>query len=230
MTSPTPSDTPSEEAEMVVFTGWPAAAVDFYRGLEADNSKAYWTAHKAEYDALVLAPMQALLEDLAAEFGEGRIFRPYRDIRFSADKSPYKTAIGATVGGSGYVHFSASGLGVGAGCHVMAPDQLARFRAAIDDDRSGDALVAAVAAVEADGVGVTASERLKHVPRGFDPDHPRAELLRDKDLTAWIEWPIEPWLHTPAAETRVVDALRASQPLTDWLDAHVGPSTAERSR
>ncbi|MCD2443957.1 DUF2461 domain-containing protein [Agromyces sp. SYSU K20354] len=215
---------------MGVFTGWPGAAVQFYRGLEADNSKAYWTEHRAVYDDMVLAPMQALLEDLAAEFGEGRIFRPYRDIRFSADKSPYKTAIGATVGGSGYVQFSAEGLGVGAGCHVMAPDQLARFRAAVDDDRSGDALVAAVAAVEAGGVDVTASERLKRVPRGFDPDHARAELLRDKDLTAWIQWPVEPWLHTPAAEARVVDALRASQPLTDWLDAHVGPSSAERSR
>ena len=83
------------------FTGWPAAAVEFYRGLEADNSKAYWTAHRAEYDALVLAPMEALLDDLEGEFGEGRIFRPYRDIRFSADKSPYKTAIGATLGGVG---------------------------------------------------------------------------------------------------------------------------------
>ena len=215
---------------MGAFTGWPAEAVDFYRGLEADNSKAYWTAHRTVYDESVLAPMQALLEDLVAEFGEGRIFRPYRDIRFSADKSPYKTAIGATVGDSGYVQFSAAGLGVGGGCHVMAPDQLARFRAAVDDDRSGEALVAAVAAVEADGVGVSSSERLKRVPRGFDPEHPRAELLRDKDLTAWIEWPVEPWLHTPAAETRVVGALHASRPLTDWLDAHVGPSTAERSR
>ena len=215
---------------MVAFTGWPVEAVQFYRGLEADNSKAYWTAHRAEYDALVLAPMQALLEDLADEFGEGHVFRPYRDIRFSADKSPYKTAIGATVGGSGYVHFSGSGLGVGGGCHVMAPDQLARFRAAVDDDGTGDALVAAVTAVEAEGVGVSSNERLKRVPRGFDPEHSRAELLRGKDLTAWIEWPIEPWLHTPAAETRVVEALRAAKPLTDWLDAHVGPSNPERSR
>ncbi len=215
---------------MSEFTGWPARALEFYRGLEADNSKAYWTAHRSEYDTFVLAPMQALLEDLEGEFGEGRIFRPYRDIRFSADKTPYKTAIGATLGGSGYVHFSASGLGVGAGCHVMAPDQLARFRAAVEEDRSGEALVAAVAAVEADGVSVTARERLKRVPRGLDPEHPRADLLRDKDLAAWIEWPVAPWLHTAAAEDRVVESLRASRPLTDWLDAHVGPSTAERTR
>src|SRR6185503_8897372 len=215
---------------MTVFTGWLPGAVAFYEGLEADNSKAYFTEHRAEYDELVLAPMQALLDDLAAEFGEGRVFRPYRDIRFSADKSPYKTAIGATVGGSGYVHFSASGLGVGAGCHVMASDQLARFREAVADDRSGEALVAAVSAVEAGGVGVSASDQLKRVPRGFDADHPRAGLLRDKDLTAWVEWPVEPWLHTPEAEDRVVGALRASRPLTDWLDEHVGASESERSR
>lgn len=215
---------------MSVFTGWPAGAVAFYEGLEADNSKAYFTEHRAEYDELVLAPMQALLDDLAGEFGEGRIFRPYRDIRFSADKSPYKTAIGATVGGSGYVHFSAAGLGVGAGCHVMAPDQLARFRSAVADDRSGEALVAAVSMVEAGGVGVSSSDRLKRVPRGFDADHPRADLLRDKDLTAWVEWPVEPWLHTAAAEDRIVGALRASRPLTDWLDEYVGAAEVERSR
>jgi uncharacterized protein (TIGR02453 family) len=208
------------------FTGWPAEALDFYRGLEADNSKAYWTEHKHVYETSVLGPMQALLEDLAEEFGEARVFRPYRDIRFSADKSPYKTAIGATLASGGYVHLSASGLGVGAGCHVMAPDQLARFRSTIDDDRAGAALEAAIAEVERRGVPVTTRERLKRIPRGFDLEHPRADLLRDKDLAAWKDWPIAPWLHTGAAEQRVVDTLRASRPLTDWLDAHVGPATA----
>jgi uncharacterized protein (TIGR02453 family) len=212
------------------FKGWKVEALEFFDGLEVENTKAYWTRNKDTYENLVRAPMEELLVELAPQFGEGKIFRPYRDVRFSADKSPYKTAIGATVGGSGYVHFSASGLGVGAGCHVMASDQLARFREAVADDRSGEALVAAVSAVEAGGVGVSASDQLKRVPRGFDADHPRADLLRDKDLTAWVEWPVEPWLHTPEAEDRVVGALRASRPLTDWLDEHVGASELERSR
>jgi uncharacterized protein (DUF2461 family) len=77
------------------FPGWPAAAVEFYRGLEADNSRAYWISRKDVYEESVRAPMEALLHELADEFGEGKIFRPNRDIRFSADKSPYKTAIGA---------------------------------------------------------------------------------------------------------------------------------------
>src|SRR5690348_1765900 len=82
---------------LVAFRGWPASAIAFFDGLAADNSKAYWQAHRAVYDADVLDPMVALLADLADEFEEGRIFRPYRDTRFSADKSPYKTAIAATL-------------------------------------------------------------------------------------------------------------------------------------
>ena len=82
----------------MTFSGWPEEALDFYEGLEADNSKSYWTSHKAVYEQAVLRPMTELVEQLAAEFGEPKIFRPYRDIRFSADKSPYKTHIGATLG------------------------------------------------------------------------------------------------------------------------------------
>ncbi len=92
------------------FRGWPAEAIDFYDGLEEDNSKSYWQAHKAAYEQAVLRPMEELLDDLAAQYGPGRIFRPYRDVRFSADKSPYKTAIGATLGEAGYIRLSAAGL------------------------------------------------------------------------------------------------------------------------
>ena len=79
----------------MAFRGWPAEALEFYEGLEADNSKAYWTSHKAVYQEQVLRPMEELLEDLVSEFGSSKIFRPYRDIRFSNDKTPYKTHIGA---------------------------------------------------------------------------------------------------------------------------------------
>jgi len=77
------------------FSGWPEEALDFYDGLAADNSKTYWTAHRQIYEAAVLRPMTELVEELAPEFGEAKIFRPYRDIRFSKDKTPYKTHIGA---------------------------------------------------------------------------------------------------------------------------------------
>lgn len=83
---------------MEAFRGWRVEALEFYEGLEAENSKAYWQRNREVYDRMVRAPMEALLEEVAPEWGEGRIFRPYRDVRFSADKSPYKTHIGAVVG------------------------------------------------------------------------------------------------------------------------------------
>ncbi|MDQ4212823.1 DUF2461 domain-containing protein [Microbacterium capsulatum] len=212
------------------FTGWSPAAADFYRGLEADNSKAYWTEHRPVYDDEVLAPMQALLADLADEFGEGKIFRPNRDIRFSTDKSPYKTSISAMLG-QGYVEFSARGIGVGAGCHMMAPDQLARMRSAVADDTTGPELEGILATLTDGGIDVIAHERLATAPRGFPKDHPRADLLRNKDLAAWKQWPAtETWLHTAEAESRIVDVLRASRPLVDWLDENVGATTLERRR
>src|SRR5579863_8431980 len=109
------------------FTGWPAEALEFYEGLAADNSKSYWTAHKATYDQAVYAPMAALLAELESEFGAGRILRPYRDLRFSADKTPYKTAIAASLAGGGYIQLSARGLGVGSGMYHMAADQVERY-------------------------------------------------------------------------------------------------------
>ncbi len=108
------------------FQGWPVVALDFYDGLEEDNSKAYWTAHKAIYEEAVLGPMADLTDELAERFGPVKIFRPNRDIRFSAEKSPYKTAIGALIG-SGYVQFSANGLAAGNGMYQLASDQLDRI-------------------------------------------------------------------------------------------------------
>ncbi len=78
------------------FRGWPADAFEFYRGLEVDNSKAYWQANKQRYEASVKEPFEALLSELDADYGPFRMFRPYRDTRFSKDKSPYKTAAAAS--------------------------------------------------------------------------------------------------------------------------------------
>ena len=125
----------------MAFNGWPAQAVEFYDGLEEDNSREYWHAHKAVYSEAVLRPMEELLEELSARFGPGRIFRPHRDVRFSADKSPYKTAIGATLSGGGYIQFSAAGLAAGRGMYMMAPDQLERYRRAVDTDPAGSEVV-----------------------------------------------------------------------------------------
>jgi uncharacterized protein (TIGR02453 family) len=213
----------------VAFRGWPDEAIEFFEGLEADNSKTYWQANKPVYEDKVRAPMEALLEDLEPEWGEGRIFRPYRDVRFSADKSPYKTAIGAVVG-DGYVQVSAKGLGAGSGMWEMAPDQLERYREAVDAQRSGEKLVAIVAKVRAGGAAVQGHGELKTAPRGYPKDHPRIELLRYKGIVAWREWPPGAWLGTRRALKRVVDFLELSRPLNEWLNEHVGATNLQDRR
>jgi uncharacterized protein (TIGR02453 family) len=207
-----------------MFRGWPAEAVEFYEGLEADNSKTYWQEHRAVYEGIVRGPMDELLAELAAEFGEGKIFRPYRDVRFSKDKSPYKTSIAATLSGGGYVHFGADGLGAGCGMYMMAPDQLDRFRRAVADERNGRELVEMVAKIRKRGIDVTAHDVLKTAPKGYPKDHPRIDLLRHKGLITWKQWPVGAWLGTRKAKDRVVDFLHASQPLNQWLEKRVGPS------
>ena len=214
----------------MTFRGWPAEALEFFEGLEADNSKTYWQQNKALYEKLVRAPMEELIEELAPEWGEGRIFRPYRDLRFSSDKSPYKTHIGAMVG-VGYVQLGAEGLGAGMGMWEMAPDQLERYRQSVADGRPGGSLAAIVVKARAAGLEVTAHETLKTAPKGYPKDHPRIELLRHKGLITWRQWPAGAWLGTRRAKDRVVEFLRHSKPLNDWLQVHVGPSTLpERKR
>ena len=205
----------------MAFRGWPIEAVEFYEGLEADNSKVYWQEHKAVYERQVKAPMEELLAELADEFGEGRLFRPYRDVRFSADKTPYKTTCAATLG-SGYVAFSADGLSVGSGLYMPEPAALTRFRAAVDADDTGAELAAIVADLHRAGYQTMAHEGLKTAPRGFPKDHPRIELLRHKGIAMMKSWPVGAWLGTRKAKDRVVTALRAAAPLNEWLNRHVG--------
>jgi uncharacterized protein (TIGR02453 family) len=208
----------------VVFTGWHVEALEFFEGLEADNSKAYWQRHKEVYETVVRAPMEELLAELAPDWGEGRIFRPYRDVRFSADKSPYKTNIAAVVGG-GYIQLTADGLGAGSGMWEMAPDQLERYRAAVSDEGTGGALESIVAGAKAGGLEPKGYGVLKTAPKGYPKDHPRIELLRYKGLVIWKDWPPAAWLGTKRAKDRIVAFLEASKPLNGWLEANVGPST-----
>ena len=209
----------------MAFRGWPAEALDFFDGLEADNTKTYWQANKQLYETAVRAPMLALLEELEPEFGAGKIFRPYRDVRFSRDKTPYKTNMGATLEHGGYVELSVDGLGCGCGYWHMATDQLARFRAAVDDDRTGGELATMLRGLEEKGLETIAIDALKTAPRGYPKDHPRIDLLRRKGLAVWRRFEVAPWLGTAKAKDRVVTFLRTARPVIDWLDSQVGPST-----
>jgi uncharacterized protein (TIGR02453 family) len=214
----------------VNFAGIPLAALDFYEDLEADNSKTFWTAHKAIYDESVKAPIEALATELAEEFGTAKFFRPYRDVRFSKDKTPYKTHQGVWFGESRrYFHVSAAGLFVGGGFYDMQSDQVARLRAAIAEDVTGNQLEAALKAAARSKLEV-GGEQLTRVPTGYDKDHPRAELLKRKSLTVHREMGAPEWLSSKKAKAEVVKAFRAMEPVIVWLRQNVGESEKPRER
>lgn len=205
----------------VTFTGYPVAALDFYDDLEQQNTKEFWAANKHVYDESVLTPMKALTEALAPEFGVAKIFRPHRDVRFSKDKTPYKTAQGAfvaTASSTGfYIQLSAAGVRVGAGCYRMEPAQLSAFRAAVANDIYGAELERILAGLDGFEVG---GESLKTTPKGYDKDHPRIELLRHKSLTAGRLLGFEPVIHTEELLDVVRDDWRTLRSLVEWLNTH----------
>jgi uncharacterized protein (TIGR02453 family) len=205
----------------MAFKGWPVEALEFYEGLEADNTKTYWQEHKSIYERCVKAPMDELLAELAEAFGSGRVFRPYRDVRFSKDKTPYKLNCAAHLPG-GYLSFSADELFVGSGLYMPGPDQLKRFRAAVDDGDSGSKLESIVSALRKDGYGVGAHEILKTAPKGYPKDHTRIELLKHKGIVMSKSWAVGAWLGTRTAKRRVVACLDAARPLNTWLQRNVG--------
>jgi uncharacterized protein (TIGR02453 family) len=220
-----------EPAAATSFDGFPPEAFAWFSELEADNTRAWFTAHRETYDRTVRGPLEAMLEDLAAELGgRVRMFRQNRDVRFSADKSPYKTTTYGLIVErpdglpSLYAQLSARGLYAGAGYHVRAADQLTRFREAVVEDAAGPELERVIAAAEAAEIEVF-GEALKTAPRGYPRDHPRIRLLRHKALGAGRR------LDARVDGIPGVRALEHARttwagcgPLTSWLDEHVGPS------
>jgi uncharacterized protein (TIGR02453 family) len=217
--------------ESPLFSGFPAAAFSWFAGLQADNSKTWFHAHRETYDSAVRGELEALLDELAGELGGTvKLFRQHRDTRFSPDKSPYKTTTYGLIAerpGSLpalYAQLSAQGLFAGSGYHMLAADQLARFRDAIADDVTGPALEQAIATAHAAGVE-TFGEALKTAPRGFPRDHPRVGLLRHKALIAGRRLQPGPdGILRAAALGHARATWAACAPLNAWLDEHVGAS------
>jgi uncharacterized protein (TIGR02453 family) len=219
----------------MAFTGFPDEGLVFYEGLEADNSKTYWTLHKTDYDQHVRAPLQALLDELAGEFGPAKVFRPYRDVRFSHDKTPYKTHQGAVVHAEGqavgawYVQLSADGIMVSGGSWRLESDQVARYRRAVDDAIQGPRLQAEIDRLEAAGWS-TEGDRLTRVPAGFAKDHARLELLKHKALHGTRRWEPAEWLYDHRALDIVRDSWRDLRALNTWLSDNVGATAKEVRR
>ena len=209
---------------MTAFQGFPSAALDFYDDLEMDNTKSFWEAHKAVYAEAVKAPMVALTEALAPEFGTAKIFRPYRDVRFAKDMSPYKTHQGAYVAvapATGwYVEVSAPGVRVGAGFYHAESADLARIRDGMADERTGTELAKLLRSLKRKGFEL-GGETLKTTPRGYDADHPRIDLLRHKSMTLGRSYGFEPVIHTAELLDLVRKDWRSLRSFVDWVTQRI---------
>jgi uncharacterized protein (TIGR02453 family) len=201
------------------FTGFPEAALDFYDDLEIDNSKVFWEDHKDVYRSAVAEHMRALTDSLADEFGPAKIFRPHRDVRFSKDKTPFKTHQGAFVAvapATGYyVQIGAPGVRVGAGFYEASPARLAELRKSIDHDRSGPELERILRRLTKDGWEI-AGDRLKTAPRGYDVSHPRIELLRHRSLSVGRDYGFDEIIHSPELVDRIRHDWRVTVPFVEW--------------
>ncbi|HWF73658.1 MAG TPA: DUF2461 domain-containing protein [Solirubrobacteraceae bacterium] len=204
---------------------WPPDALEFLRELEDHNDRDWFRANRARYDAVLKGPALALAEKLR-HLGEPRTFRPYNDTRFHP-RPPLKEHLGVAIGygsaGGYYFELSLDGLLVAAGLYRPAPDQLERYRGALDDERRAEQFEAAIAASTAGGLE-PAEPTLKRAPRGYPTDHPRIHRLRMKELIVRRLHTLEPWLHEPACDRRLRRELEAARPLVAWLAEHVGPS------
>lgn len=211
------------------FEGFGPTAIDWFHRLDADNSKPFFLATKPEWEDAIRAPMEQLIAEAAGQFhGTVKLFRPYRDVRFSPDKRPIKTSASGYVTRAGtmgflYCELSKDGLYAGTGLYDPAKDQLTRLREAIDDDRRGGELVRIVAALEKTRVEVT-GDALATALKGYPRDHPRIALLRMKYMVAGARLAPGPALLDRRALDHALGVWRKAEPLVAWLDAHVGPS------
>jgi uncharacterized protein (TIGR02453 family) len=221
------------------FTGFADRDGAFFRSLTRHQRRDWFEAHRAEYEQGWLGPMKALLaevrERLAPLFrhedlAPPKVFRIHRDVRFANDKSPYKTHIGGYVAidGTGggpsaaaavYVHVGATELFVASGQYMMDAEQLARFRAAVVDTKRGAQLEAMLRKLTRAGFEIGSHATLQRVPRGFDPEHRRAELLKRKGLIVSFPAPPRRMLTSPRFVDWLVTTAKPTVPLVEWLAA-----------
>jgi uncharacterized protein (TIGR02453 family) len=221
---------------MTRFEGFGPDVRKWFKGLEADNTKEYFAASRDFFEDSVRGQMEALLTELSKKFGgEVKMFRQNRDIRFSADKSPYKTNTYGAVYGSGiaaqglYASISADGLVAGSGYHMMARDQLDRYRDGVADPHHGPELMKLVAKAAEAGLELW-GESLATAPRGYPKDHERIELLRRKSLSLGAMLNFGRRISRTDGLQFVTKTWRAAAPVTGWLDEHVGASTTPMDR
>jgi len=216
------------------FAGFDPALPRYLAALEKNNEKSWFEAHRAEYERLYLEPSKAftaaMLPRLAAlgagAPSTGGLMRIHRDTRFSADKTPYKTAlhmryVATKTGPALMFRITKDSLGVAAGCFGFADaKQLARYRNALDDPKALRALQAAIARAEKAGFSLP-EPHLARMPRGVDPEHAAGSLLRRKGLSLGGDRPLPDELFGPRAVDTILARFRELWPVYDWITAHV---------
>lgn len=230
---------------MSEFMGFSKKTIKFYRDLEKNNKKEWFDANRSTFDQHVIQPAQdfvyamgkrlkKLSRDINADprtNGSGSIFRIYRDVRFSKDKTPYKTAMGILFWeGPGkkmdnpgfYFHLERSRLMLFAGMHTFSKAMLKQYRASVVHSKHGPGLTRAITKVFANGAYQLGGNHYKRVPSGFDPEHKNAELLKHNGLYAYFEidkLPVE--LYAEEILEYCFERYRDMHPLYKWLQAMI---------
>ena len=221
------------------------AALRFLRGLAKNNNKEWFEAHRSEYESEVREPMRDLIGEMNARFArfapemggdpKRSMFRINRDIRFSKDKSPYKTHAacwfshrrasskvgGEAAGGSAgfYFHLEPGRSMVGAGMWMPPRPQLNAIRDAIAEDPGGFERI--VKALTKRYGGLDDEAVLTRMPRGFAEDHPAANWLKFQSFTSGRMLKDSDVTDAKLA-TMLAKDFEAMLPLVRWLNAALG--------
>lgn len=224
------------------FTGFPADALRFFQDLKDNNSRDWFNSHKRRYQENVIKPAVSFIEALGNHLkqlhpnihfdmqttGKGSIFRINRDIRFSPDKSPYKTHLGILFWIEGrkmespgyYFHLEEKGAGLYAGAHQFTPATLTMYRNTAAEKKPGKELADILTTISSTHNFSVGGDQLKRVPQPFPQDHPHGDLLKYKGLYAKSpEIPPE----TVTSESLVDICLKYAttmSPLIHWLSRH----------
>jgi uncharacterized protein (TIGR02453 family) len=221
----------------MAFEGFADPNAKFFKQLKKNQDRSWFQAHKAEFEEGWQGPMKELLAEVRAgidrayqhcDLDEPKIFRIFRDVRFSKDKAPYKTHVGGLIPTKRqgkvtevpmalYVHVGQPNSFAAAGHYMMDARMLERFRAAVADDQRGRELDKLLHSLTKKGFVVRSHDSYKRVPKGYDPEHPRSEHLKRKGLTVGFPELPKGVLASPKFSSWLVANAKAAAPLVEWL-------------
>jgi uncharacterized protein (TIGR02453 family) len=219
------------------FEGFPDKDAKFFRLLAKNQTREWFQAHKEEFEEGWNEPMKELLNTVReksdaafkhTDLDAPKIFRIYRDVRFSKDKSPYKTHVGGVIPTKRrgkitevpmalYFHVGQPRSFGASGHYMMDASSLVKFRNAVADDKTGRELDKLLSGLKKKGFSVDSHDTYKRVPRGFDAAHPRAEHLKRKGLTVGFPDLPKGILTSPKLVPWLVDQVKTAAPLVEWL-------------